>query len=131
MLKLPVSIRVFVATSPTGTHAEVDVLVRRVRDEIGVDPFSGDLFCFFNRRRDRVKLLVWDCNGFWILAKRIERGRFEGFDTRKRCIEISREQLVMLLSGIDTRTSRFRRHFAHEVRIHSRDACGQFERSTK
>jgi transposase len=125
MLRLPRSVRVFVSTRPVHCSTEADGLVRRVREDIGEDPYSGNLFCFFDRRRTRVKLFVWDRNGFWLFNKRLERGRFERLDSRAPGIEISREQLVMLLSGIDTNTSRFRRYFSREVRIASRASDGR------
>ena len=120
MLRLPRSIRIFASTRPVHFNADVDGLVHVVRDKFGVDPFSGHIFCFFNARRNRVKLLVWDRNGFWILYKRLERGRFEWLGGRERWVEIDREKLVMLLEGIDTRTSKFRHNFAREVRISPR-----------
>lgn len=113
--------RVFAATAPVSLCTDIDGLLQIVRDNFGADAFTGNIFCFFNRRRDRVKLLVWDRNGFWVLCKRLERGRFEVLDGCPPRIEIDREQLVMLLEGIDTRTSRFRSHFAREVRISPRD----------
>lgn len=121
MLRLPRSIRVFVATAPISPGTSVDGLVQIVRDRFGEDPFTGNLFCFFNRRRDWVKLLMWDRNGFWVMGKRLERGRFEPVVGPAPVIEFDRERAVMLLSGIDTVTSRFRRYFAREVRITSRD----------
>lgn len=121
MLRLPISVRVFAFTRPIFVNTDIDELVRYVRDDIGEDPFSGNVFCFFNRRRDRVKLLVWDRNGFWMLVKRLERGQFESLDARTPRLELRREQLVMLLSGVDTKSARFRRDFAHEVRISPRD----------
>ena len=120
MLRLPRSIRVFAATRSSDFRKDVDGLVRVVREDFGKDPCSGDLFCFFNFDRDRVKLLVWDRNGFWILSKRLERGRFEALDKRARVIEIEREELVMMLAGIDTKTARFRRQFVRDVRMRSR-----------
>jgi transposase len=120
MLRLPRSIRVFASTTPVGARTNVDALVTLVREEIGEDPFKGNLFCFFNRRRDQVKLLVWDRNGFWVFCKRLERGWYEALDVRTPYIEIGRERLVQLLSGIDMKTARFRRRFPHDVRMASR-----------
>jgi transposase len=117
MLRLPRTVRIIARTQPVDSCASIDMLVRIVRDELREDPFTGNLFCFFNRRRDRVQILVWDRNGFWTLCKRLERGQFEPLDGRDLRVEISREQFVMLLEGIDTRSSRFRRYFAREVRI--------------
>ena len=120
MLRIPRSVRVFVLATPISTRTEIDRLVGIVRETLGKDPFTGNIFCFFNRRRDRVKLLMWDRNGFWVFGKRLERGKFEPIG-RRGPHEIERDRLVMLLEGIDTKTSRFRRHFAREVRISARD----------
>jgi transposase len=121
MLSLASNTRIFAATSAIDFRRGFDGLVQIVRDEFGEDPFGGALFCFFNRRRDRVKLLVWDRNGFWLFYKRLERGTFERVDGATVRVEIDRARLSMLLEGIDLKKSRFRRHFAREVRIESRD----------
>jgi hypothetical protein len=120
MLRLPCSVRIFAVTRPIHFSTDIDGLVQRVRAEVRADPFNGDLFCFFNLRRTRVKLLVWDHNGFWVLCKRLERGRFERLDSRAPLLELTREDLVNLLIGIDTKTRRFRGHFLRELRIDSR-----------
>lgn len=121
MLSIPSRVRIFAATSPVDFRKGFDGLVQIVRDRFVEDPFAGDLFCFFNRRRDRVKVLVWDRNGFWLLYKRLERGTFERVDGRGERIEIDRARLTMLLEGIDTKSTTFRKHFAREVRIGDRD----------
>lgn len=125
MLTLPTSVRVFAATATIGPRTDVDKLVQLVRETIGEDPFSGNVFCFFSHRRDRVKLLVWDRNGFWTMCKRLERGRFESLDASVSRVEIAREQLVMLLEGIGLKSLRFRRNFAREVRMATRDDVDQ------
>ncbi|MCC7014843.1 MAG: IS66 family insertion sequence element accessory protein TnpB [Planctomycetes bacterium] len=131
MLKLRRSVRIFASATPVFVSTDIDGLVRLVRDDIGEDPFSGHIFCFFNRRRDRVKLLVWDRNGFWTLTKRLERGFFEPLCPGARRVVLSREQLVMLLSGVDTKSGRFRRDFAREVNITSRESGDRAERATR
>jgi transposase len=77
MLTLAPSVRVFALKTPVRWTLGIDGLVRLVRDGATEDPFSGNIFCFFSRHRDRVRLLVWDRNGFWVMSKRLERGRFE------------------------------------------------------
>ena len=114
MLRLAAPVRIFVATTPVHFNTGIDGLVQVVRNVFGEDPFTGNLFCFFSRRRDRVKLLVWDRNGFWLFCKRLERGCFERIDLRVPRVEIDRAQLAMLLEGLDTRTSRFRSNFARD-----------------
>lgn len=122
MLSLGPRQRILAAVEAVDFRKGFDGLVGLVRDGFGEDPFAGDLFCFFNRRRDRVKILVWDRNGFWLHYKRLERGTFERVDGRGRRVEIDRARMSMLLEGIDTKSSRFRRHFTRDVRISSRDA---------
>lgn len=121
MLTFGSRVRIFAAVEPIDFRKGFDGLVQIVRDRFREDPFAGDLFCFFNRRRDRVKVLVWDRNGFWLHYKRLERGTFERIDAGGERLEIDRARMSMLLEGIDTRSSRFRKHFAREVRIGDRD----------
>ncbi len=121
MLSISSRERILAATVPVDFRKGFDGLVAIVREAFGEDPFTGTLFCFFNRRRDRVKMLVWDKNGFWLFYKRLERGTFERIDGSAPRVEIDRAQMSMLLEGIDTKKSQFRRYFARDVRICSRD----------
>jgi transposase len=121
MLSLSSRVRIFAASEVVDFRKGFDGLVQIVRDGFGLDPFGGDVFCFFNRRRDRVKLLVWDTNGFWLYYKRLERGTFERMEGQGKQVQIDRAQMSMLLEGIDTKNSRLRRHFSRAVRIASRD----------
>jgi len=131
MLSLPASVRVFVFRAPVASTVDVDGLFRLARREMAEDPFTGNIFCFFNRKRDRVKLLVWDRNGFWTLCKRLERGRFPCLNSREPCVELTREALVMLLSGINERTGRFRRNFVRDIRMSRRDVVAQRARPSQ
>jgi len=119
MLGLPLGARVLVARGAVDFRKAHDGLVAVVRDTLRDEPTSGDLFVFFNRRRDRVKVLVWDKNGFWLLYKRLERGTFEalaiGGDVTRA--EIDRVRLAMLLDGVAQKSVRFRRNFVARVCI--------------
>lgn len=88
-----------------------DGLSGAVIDVIDEDPQSGHLFVFFNRRRDRMKCLVWDGSGFWLLYKRIEHGRFPIFDraTSRTSFELTSAELALMLDGIDLRGAKRRR----------------------
>ena len=97
MLSLPASVRIFVAREPTDLRRSFDRLAAMVSEVLGEDPFSGHLFCFFNRRRDRAKLLLWERGGFWLLYKRLEEGTFTIPGTR----EINGRDLFLLLEGIE------------------------------
>ena len=117
MLSLASSVRVFAARERVDFRKGFDGLVAIVRDRFGDDPLSGHLDLFFNARGNRLKILVWDRNGFWLFYKRLERGVFERIEGAGAKIEIDRARLAMLLDGIDTKSSKFRRHFVREVCI--------------
>lgn len=130
MLSLPSTVRVFVARDRVDFRKGFDGLVAIVRDQFGDDPHSGALYLFFNARRNRLKVLVWDRNGFWLFYKRLEGGVFERINGASAKIEIDRARLAMLLDGLDTKSSKFRRHFVREVCIaprahgeHARPSC--------
>jgi len=76
MLTLPPSVRIYLAAGATDLRRGMDGLAASVRDRLGLQPLSGHLFVFRNRRGDRVKILVWERSGFWVLYKRLERGTF-------------------------------------------------------
>jgi transposase len=120
MLNLASSVRVFVARERVDFRKGFDGLVAIVRDRFGDDPLSGHLYLFFNARGNRLKVLVWDRNGFWLFYKRLERGVFERIEGVGAKLEIDRARLAMLLDGIDTKSSKFRRHFVRDVGIASR-----------
>ena len=127
MLSLPGRARIFVAREPVDFRKAFDGLCSIVRDGFGDDPFGGDVFVFFNRRRDRIKLLTWDGNGFWLFYKRLERGTFESLSLPEgvtRC-EVERARLSMLLEGIAVKSVSFRKHFTRRIRIATRDEQGQ------
>ena len=79
-----------------------DGLSGLVKNEMGSDPTSGCVFIFFNGPRDKVKMLVWDVDGYVIYAKRLERGRFEEiiYKNQNNSYSIPFNQLMMLLDGI-------------------------------
>ena len=76
MLSLSRSIRILVATQPVDFRKAFDGLCGIVRDQFRDDPLRGDVFVFFNRRRDRVKLLVWDGSGLTLIYKRLDERKF-------------------------------------------------------
>lgn len=121
MLRIPRSTRVLIARRAFDGHASVDRLVRRAREDFRVDPLTGAIYCYFNRSRTQVHLLVWDYNGFWVMTKRLERGQFEPLESNSKDPYFERERLVMALSGIDTASRRFRHNFVRGVSIRSRE----------
>jgi len=124
MLSFPLQRRIWVSRDPVDFRKAFDGLCGIVHGAFGRDPYSGEVFVFFNRRRDRVKLLVWDDNGFWLFYKRLERGTFEpiaSISATDTVVSVERRTLLMLLEGIDTKRSRFRNHFVRSLRI---GTCG-------
>ena len=79
-----------------------DGLSGLVRSEMCGDPLSGDVFIFINRRRDRMKLLVWDRSGFVLWYKRLEQGTYElpASASGQKSVYISWEKLVLILEGV-------------------------------
>jgi transposase len=104
MLLLPSSVKIFVAAEPVDLRKSIDGLAGLVKGE-GHDVYSGHLYVFAGRRRDRVKILAWDRGGFVLYYKRLESGRFRWPDIADghRELELDATQLAMLLDGIDLR----------------------------
>lgn len=120
MLSVPASLKIYLARDPVDFRKSFDGLCSIVRDGFGKDPFLGDIFVFFNKRRDRVKLLHWDQNGFWLFYKRLEKGTFDRYITfvdDEGCAVADRATLYLILEGIELRTSRHKRNFARSVSI--------------
>jgi transposase len=102
MLTLPPSVRVFLAVGPTDMRRSMDGLSALVRDRLRLEPLSGHLFLFRNRRGDRLKILVWDQSGFWVLYKRLEKGTFSWpRSSVEGRLELRTSELLLLLSGDD------------------------------
>lgn len=98
------SVKVCLATRPCDLRKSFDSLCVVVSNELREDPLSRKVFVFLNRQGNRIKLLYWDGTGLWVLAKRLERGRFcrpKGLSNDTGKITIKPEALEMLLSGID------------------------------
>lgn len=108
MLTLPSSVRVYLAAQPVDLRRGHDGLVALVRSTWRLNPFDGHLFVFLGRRLDRVKILVWDRNGFVLYYKRLSRGRFQmpSIAAGATRVELDATTLAMLLDGIDVRQVR-------------------------
>jgi transposase len=112
MLTLPPSVRIFVCTVPADMRRGFDGLAQMAQDIVRQDPLSGHLFVFLNRRRDRVKILYWDRDGYAVWAKRLEAGTFRLPAAAGPQLEVRHAELAMLLGGIDPAGARRRPRFA-------------------
>jgi transposase len=101
MLNFPPSVRIFLATSPVDMRRQIDGLVALASDVLAQDPFSGHVFVFRGRRGNRVKVLVWDRNGFILFYKRLEKGRFRFPEATSPSRELDSTALTLLLEGLD------------------------------
>ena len=103
--------RIFLVTGPTDMRKSFNSLAGIVRERLQADPMSRDLFLFCNRARNRMKVLVHDESGVWVLAKRLDRGTFAwpALDSDVVKVEYREEQLALLLRGFDTDELRPRR----------------------
>jgi transposase len=104
-------VRIFLCATPIRMNYSFDTLMGLARSVFDQDPLSGHLFLFFNRDRNRVKILFWDSDGFCIWYKRLERGTFEfpRDAAREQGIELTPTQLSRILGGLDLKNGRRRR----------------------
>jgi len=95
--------RIWLAAEATDMRCGFDRLAERVKAVIGQDPLSGHLFVFRSRRADRLKILVWDRDGFVLWYKRLEAGVFKlpRLEAGTRSVEMRASELAMVLDGID------------------------------
>ncbi|SRR5690606_19998427 len=109
MLSLSSSCRYFIYRKQADMRKGFDGLSGLVRDGLGKDPLSGDVFIFFNRRRTQVKMLLWERDGFSIYYKRLERGSYEL--PMHDSTELRADDLLLILQGISLKSVRRRKRF--------------------
>lgn len=100
---IPVGVKVYVARDRVPMRKSFDSLSLLVQDVLEMDPLSGHMFIFFNKRSNYMKALYWDRNGFCIWQKRLEKGTFRIPSIMNVQWEVSFQELQMLLSGVDIR----------------------------
>jgi transposase len=111
MLTLAPTSQIFLVAGITDMRKSFNGLAAVVRNDLRSDPLSGALFVFSNRRRDRLKVLFWDRSGLWVCAKRLERGTFAWPQPGTPAVELSPEELTLLLGGLDLQEVRPRRWY--------------------
>lgn len=101
MMYPPAHTRVFLALGSTDMRKAINGLSMLVEGALDLDPFSGHLFVFCNRRRTLLKVLYWDRNGFCLWQKRLEKHRFPWPERPEEVMEIRAGELGFLLEGLD------------------------------
>jgi transposase len=114
MIHLPASVRVYLCLTACDMRRSFDGLHALVRDHLELDAFAGHLVVFTSRRRDRLKIIYWDRDGFALWSKRLEEGTYampvaESAEERRR--EITAQELGALLSGIDLSQAKRRKRY--------------------
>ena len=114
------STRIFLCTEDTDMRKSFDSLRGIIRSSMHLDPMSGYLFVFKNKRADRIKAIYWDCDGFAMWYKVLLKGTFQFPDLRNFSsagVEIDGSTLRMILDGIDLGSIR-RQRYRHYAPVH-------------
>ena len=94
------SLKVYIDTGYTDMRKSINGLSILVADQLELDPLSGHLFAFCNRRRDITKILYWDRNGFCLFQKRLEKNKFKWPEATRGVLHIHGHELSWLLDGL-------------------------------
>jgi len=102
MFPITVSQKYFLYREATDMRKSFNGLSGLIKNELKADPLDGAVYIFINKRRNRIKLLVWDRTGFVIYYKRLEQGTFELpiMEAQSLSCTINWEQLVCILEGV-------------------------------
>ena len=92
--------RVYIACGYTDLRRGIDGLAELVRQQFQLDPFSNTLFLFCGRKRDRIKALYWEGNGFLLLYKRLEQGVYQWPRSENKARELTAQQYRWLMEGL-------------------------------
>ncbi|WP_333657469.1 IS66 family insertion sequence element accessory protein TnpB [Tissierella praeacuta] len=100
IVRFPDEIKVFIACGHTDMRKSIDGLAAMVSGNFNLDPFQNALFLFCGRRRDRMKALFWEGDGFLLLYKRLENGAFQWPKTTEDVRKITPQQYRWLMEGL-------------------------------
>lgn len=91
---------VYLAAGATDLRKSIDGLAVIVQENFRLDPFSRHLFVFCNRKKDKIKVLEWGGDGFWLHYKRLEKGYFQWPDGDSQSLAVSQREFRWLLDGL-------------------------------
>jgi transposase len=113
MFSFPDNLKFYLYNKPTDMRKSFDGLSGIIINYLKEDPLCGHAFLFVNRNRDRMKILLWKRDGFWIFYKRLEQGTFQFADEllESKTIEMNHRQMTMLIGGIDISTQKQRKRY--------------------
>lgn len=118
MLSIPGTVKIFLCLTPTDMRKSIDGLAGLASNVLRQDPLSGHLFAFISKRRDRVKLLYFDGDGYALWYKRLEQGVFHlpAAQADQTSLTLSAADLSLLLSGVDLASVRRSKRYQHPAR---------------
>ena len=108
------AVRIFLYNGTADMRKSFDGLAAIVTQSLEKNLLGGDYFVFFNRNRDRCKILLWDRDGFVIWAKRLEKGSFQAYSSGpsdSASVEVDAMTLAMILGGVDVNSAQRRKRF--------------------
>jgi transposase len=118
MLTLPPSVKIYVSAQPVDARKSFDGLAALVEAEFGLEPLSGHLFVFLNRRGHVAQMIFWDRSGFCIVKKRLEAGTFKlsaVVAAGATHVQIDSAELALMLEGIELKGAHRRKRYTPEA----------------
>jgi transposase len=104
----------FLYTETTDMRKGIDSLSGIVSNELKKNPLTGDLFIFMNARRNQLKMLHWQGDGFALYYKRLEKGTYELPDkSNSNCLDLTPERLLHILQGVVLKSVQLRIRYQH------------------
>lgn len=100
MIYLTATTPILIATAPMDFRCGIDGFVARCQQGLGQNPRCGTLFVFINRAKTMIRILVYEHNGYWLMTKRLSKGRYRGWPQGKSPLSsMAAHRLRQLLSG--------------------------------
>src|SRR5687768_8928091 len=115
MLALSDTCRYFLYRPPADMRKSFYSLAAIVTEQMQGNALSGDIFIFLSRRRNHIKLLRWERDGFALYSKRLEQGTYELPSTEGASCLITHQQLLLILQGISLQQVRYRKRYEHPM----------------
>jgi len=98
-----VNLKVYLATGSTDMRKSINGLSILISECLELNPLSGNLFAFCNRKKNIIKILYRDRNGFCLFQKRLEKHRFPWPGSKEHVLALGRRELLWLMEGLDIR----------------------------
>jgi len=106
----------FLYTETTDMRKGIDSLSGIVSNELKKNPLTGDLFIFMNARRNQLKMLHWQGDGFALYYKRLEKGTYELPDkSNSSCVDLTPDRLLHILQGVVLKSVQLRTRYQHSI----------------